>query len=146
VRVRSNEPRARSDCATTSAMSQPASATKQTAKETNRTAAVMNTSNGDGCNTQKPASRLRHSWTNFRPDWLHTTMSVNFQAVPRNHRDAMLRRRRFGDLPDGTSVDVITLGSPGSPGSIEAQVLTYGCVIASLRVPDARGVAANVVL
>ena len=47
----------------------------------------------------------------------------------------MLRRRKFGDLPDGTSVDVITLGGPGS---IEAQVLTYGCIIASLTVPDAR--------
>jgi aldose 1-epimerase len=55
----------------------------------------------------------------------------------------MLRRRKFGDLPDGTSVDVITLGNPGG---VEAQILTYGCVIASLTVPDARGVAANVVL
>jgi aldose 1-epimerase len=58
----------------------------------------------------------------------------------------MLRRRKFGDLPDGTSVDVITLGGPAGPGRIEAHVLTYGCVIASLSVPDARGVAANVVL
>jgi aldose 1-epimerase len=55
----------------------------------------------------------------------------------------MLRRRRFGELPDGTSVDVITLGGPGS---LEARILTYGCVIASLSVPDARGVPANVVL
>jgi len=55
----------------------------------------------------------------------------------------MPRRRKFGDLPDGTSVDVITLGGPGG---VEAQVLTYGCIIASLAVPDARGVAANVVL
>jgi aldose 1-epimerase len=58
----------------------------------------------------------------------------------------MLRRRKFGDLPDGTSVDVITLGGPGGPGSIEAQVLTYGCIIASLTVPDAHGVTANVVM
>ncbi len=57
----------------------------------------------------------------------------------------MLRRRKFGDLPDGTSVDVITLGGPGH-GGIEAQVLTYGCIIASLAVPDVRGVTANVVL
>jgi aldose 1-epimerase len=55
----------------------------------------------------------------------------------------MLRRRKFGDLPDGTPVDVITLGAPGG---MEAQVLTYGCVIASLTVPDAQGVTANVVL
>jgi len=58
----------------------------------------------------------------------------------------MLRRRKFGDLSDGTSVDVITLGGPASPGSVEAHVLTYGCIIASLSVPDARGVPANVVL
>ena len=58
----------------------------------------------------------------------------------------MLRRRKFGDLPDGTSVDVITLGDPAGPGGIEARVLTYGCIIASLTVPDAHGVAANVVL
>ena len=56
----------------------------------------------------------------------------------------MLRRRKFGDLPDGTSVDVITLG--GGSAGVQAEVLTYGCIIASLAVPDARGVAANVVL
>jgi len=55
----------------------------------------------------------------------------------------MLRRRNFGHLPDGTPVDVITLGAPGG---VEAQVLTYGCVIASLAAPDAQGVTANVVL
>jgi aldose 1-epimerase len=70
-------------------------------------------------------------------------MTVNFSAIPRDHRGAMLRRRKFGDLPDGTSVDVITLGGPGS---VQAQVLTYGCIISSLSVPDARGVPANVVL
>ena len=58
----------------------------------------------------------------------------------------MLRRRKFGDLPDGTSVDAITLGGSGGNGTIEAEVLTYGCIIASLAVPDARGVTANVVL
>ena len=55
----------------------------------------------------------------------------------------MLRRRKFGDLPDGTSVDVITLGLSGG---VEAQVLTYGCVIASLMVPDAHGATVNVVM
>jgi len=55
----------------------------------------------------------------------------------------MLRRRKFGHLPDGTPVDAITLGAPGG---VEAHVLTYGCVIASLTVPDAQGVTANVVL
>ena len=55
----------------------------------------------------------------------------------------MVHRRTFGTLPDGTAVDVITLGERGV---FEIDVLTYGCTIASLAVPDARGHAANVVL
>jgi len=54
----------------------------------------------------------------------------------------MPRRRTFGILPDGTSVDVITLEADG----LEMNVLTYGCIIASLAVPDAGGHMANVVL
>ena len=54
----------------------------------------------------------------------------------------MPRRRTFGILPDGTSVDVITLEA----GGLEMTVLTYGCIIASLAVPDAGGHTANVVL
>lgn len=45
-------------------------------------------------------------------------------------------------MPDGTVVDVITLGGAGG---LQMNVLTYGCVIASLAVPDG-GDAANVVL
>jgi aldose 1-epimerase len=55
----------------------------------------------------------------------------------------MLRRGRYGALPDGTGVDVITLGYPES---LELNVLTYGCIITSLAVPDGAGVVANVVL
>jgi aldose 1-epimerase len=55
----------------------------------------------------------------------------------------MPRRRRYGTLPDGAAVDVITLGYAEN---LELHVLTYGCIIASLAVPDARGVTANVVL
>lgn len=55
----------------------------------------------------------------------------------------MLERKTFGILPDGTAVDVITLGQAGG---LEMNVLTYGCIIASLGVPDAGGLAANVVL
>ena len=54
----------------------------------------------------------------------------------------MPQRRTFGILPDGTSVDVITLEA----GGLEMNVLTYGCIIASLAVPDAGGHTANVVL
>ncbi len=55
----------------------------------------------------------------------------------------MPRRRRYGTLPDGTAVDVITLGRPES---LELDVLTYGCIVTSLAVPDAAGLDANVVL
>jgi len=55
----------------------------------------------------------------------------------------MVRRRRYGILPDGAAVDVITLGHAGG---LEIDVLTYGCIIASLAVPDASGLVANVVL
>ena len=54
----------------------------------------------------------------------------------------MVARNRFGILPDGTGVDIITLRS----GALEIRCLTYGCIIASLAVPDALGNAANIVL
>ena len=54
----------------------------------------------------------------------------------------MLERRTFGTLPEGTSVDVITLRA----AALEMSVITYGCIIASLRVPDAAGNSASVVL
>lgn len=55
----------------------------------------------------------------------------------------MVNRRTFGILPDGTAVDRITFGEQGV---FEVDVLTYGCIIASLAVPDASGRLANVVL
>ena len=55
----------------------------------------------------------------------------------------MVNRRTFGILPDGAAVDVITFGEQGV---FEVQALTYGCIIASLAVPDASGRIANVVL
>ena len=55
----------------------------------------------------------------------------------------MVARTTFGVLPDGTTVDRITLSESGA---LEVSVLTYGCIIASLVTPDASGRAANVVL
>src|SRR5919107_5788778 len=55
----------------------------------------------------------------------------------------MADRTTFGVLPDGTAVDRITLSEPGA---LEVNVLTYGCIIAVLGAPDARGRTANVVL
>jgi aldose 1-epimerase len=51
--------------------------------------------------------------------------------------------RAFGTLPSGETVDAYTL-SNGSGASL--QVLTYGGIVTSLRVPDRRGQVADVVL
>src|SRR5687767_1637630 len=54
----------------------------------------------------------------------------------------MLTRTTFGVLPDATRVDMITLRA----GALEMKVLTYGCIIASLAVPNAGAHMANIVL
>ena len=48
----------------------------------------------------------------------------------------------WGTLPDGRAVEQITLRA----GALEMRVLTYGGIIASLRVPDRNGVADDIVL
>ena len=55
----------------------------------------------------------------------------------------MTGRRKYGALSDGTPVDVISVGHPER---LELTVLTYGCTITSLAVPDADGRMGNVVL
>ena len=52
-----------------------------------------------------------------------------------------IESRHFGKLPDGRVADLYTLRS----GSIEAQITNYGGIITSLRVPDARGEAGDIV-
>jgi aldose 1-epimerase len=51
-------------------------------------------------------------------------------------------RTTFGNLPDGTPVDLIT----GRADGLEVRATNYGCLIVFLAVPDARGRADNVVL
>jgi aldose 1-epimerase len=53
-----------------------------------------------------------------------------------------MQRSVFGKLDDGTVVDRITLGG----ADLEVDLLTYGATIQSLRVPDASGRVADVVL
>lgn len=53
-----------------------------------------------------------------------------------------LDRKPYGALPDGTPVERFTL----SNGSLTAEVISYGAILASLRVPDRAGATANVVL
>jgi aldose 1-epimerase len=51
-------------------------------------------------------------------------------------------KQAFGKTPDGSAVDLYTLKN----SSIEAQIMTYGAAIVSLRVPDRTGKVADVVL
>jgi aldose 1-epimerase len=48
----------------------------------------------------------------------------------------------FGNTPDGTAVDIYTLKTEG----IEAQVMTYGARVVSLKTPDRDGKVTNIVL
>lgn len=50
--------------------------------------------------------------------------------------------RPFGKMPDGTSVEIYTL----KDASIEAQIMTYGGILVSLKVPDRSGKPADIVL
>jgi aldose 1-epimerase len=53
-----------------------------------------------------------------------------------------LDRKAYGALPDGAPVDCFMLRN----GSLMAEIITYGAILASLRVPDHTGALANVVL
>ena len=48
----------------------------------------------------------------------------------------------FGKSPDGTPIEIYTLND----GRVEARIMTYGGTVVSLRVPDRKGQAADVVL
>jgi len=46
----------------------------------------------------------------------------------------------FGKMPDGTPVEVFTL----SDGTVEAQIISYGGILVSLKAPDRNGNSADV--
>jgi galactose mutarotase-like enzyme/predicted dehydrogenase len=54
-----------------------------------------------------------------------------------------ITRRQFGRAPDGGEVDAWTLTSPEG---MQVEVLTLGCIVRRLLVPDGNGVLADVVL
>jgi aldose 1-epimerase len=56
---------------------------------------------------------------------------------------ASLNKSHFGNLPSGESVEAYTFTNPGG---VSLQVITYGGIITSLRVPDRHGQLADVVL
>ena len=55
----------------------------------------------------------------------------------------IVTRRTFGTLDDSTRIELLTIRNAAG---VELGVINYGCIIVSLRVPDARGRTANVVL
>jgi aldose 1-epimerase len=52
-----------------------------------------------------------------------------------------ITREAFGNLPDGTPVDIYTLKNMAG---LEARVMTYGAILVSLKVPDRNGALADV--
>src|SRR5512142_2686029 len=51
-------------------------------------------------------------------------------------------KKSFGKMADGSEVDIYAL----KDGAIEADIITYGGIIQSLKVPDKKGNVADVVL
>ncbi len=56
--------------------------------------------------------------------------------------EAKVTKKNFGKTPDGKSVEMFTI----KEGAIEADVITYGGIIQSLRVPDKNGKSDDIVL
>jgi aldose 1-epimerase len=54
-----------------------------------------------------------------------------------------LERQSFGELPDGTAVDIFTLTNGRG---IKARLMTYGAILVSLEVPDRGGKPGDIVL
>jgi aldose 1-epimerase len=52
-----------------------------------------------------------------------------------------IKRDLFGNLPDGTAVDIYTLTNTSG---LEARIMTYGATLVSLKLPDRGGALADV--
>jgi aldose 1-epimerase len=59
-----------------------------------------------------------------------------------SHVEAKVTKSEFGNMPDGTKVEIYTL----EEGAIKARVMTYGARLVSLEVPDRNGKIADIVL
>jgi hypothetical protein len=59
-----------------------------------------------------------------------------------SHLEAKVTKSAFGNMPDGTKVEIYTL----EEGAIKARVMTYGARLVSLEVPDRNGKVADIVL
>jgi aldose 1-epimerase len=59
-----------------------------------------------------------------------------------SHLEAKVTKSEFGNMPDGTKVEIYTL----EEGALKARVMTYGARLVSLEVPDRGGKIADIVL
>jgi aldose 1-epimerase len=59
-----------------------------------------------------------------------------------SHLEAKVTKSEFGNMPDGTKVEIYTL----EEGAIRARVMTYGARLVSLEAPDRNGKVADIVL
>ena len=59
-----------------------------------------------------------------------------------SHLEAKVTKAVFGDMPDGTKVEIYTL----EEGALKARIMTYGARLVSLEVPDRSGKVADIVL
>ncbi len=59
-----------------------------------------------------------------------------------SHLEAKVTKSVFGNMPDGTKVEIYTL----EEGALKARVMTYGARLVSLEVPDRSGKVADIVL
>jgi aldose 1-epimerase len=87
---------------------------------------------------------------------LRTAVAVRGTLKPPGDTGTIVTRQGFGETPGGVAVDLYTLTGrvhpnppdPQTSGAhhLEAQIITYGGALVSLRVPDRDGVVADVVL
>jgi len=69
--------------------------------------------------------------------------ALSFGAISSPEGKHMISKQAFGTTPDGKSVEIYTLTNHHG---MEARIMTYGAIIVSLRVPDRKGHADDVVL
>ena len=70
-------------------------------------------------------------------------VSLCLTLVPlASHLEAKVTKSVFGNMPDGTKVEIYTLEEVG----VKARIMTYGARLVSLEVPDRSGKIADIVL
>jgi aldose 1-epimerase len=72
---------------------------------------------------------------------LRTALLTIAMTLPA-HAQTQVTSEPFGNLPDGSAVELYTLKS----AVLEARILTYGGILVSLKTPDRHGQSADVVL